>query len=308
MLSVVIGRFQTPHLTEAHLKLFEEARKSSHRILVLIGCTAAIGTDKNPLSYEMRKHMIDDKLPDDYLLHFAELHDNPSNKDWSDQIDDLINKHGETEAIIFAGRDNSVEGYYSGKHPIKTIEELPNHSATALRKKIAKNPVYGYNARAGIIHHIENRYPIVYSTVDVAITWGRNEYGLAAHVLMGKKGDKFNFIGGFVDPSDESLFEAARREAHEETGFKIDNFDDDFTHFNYRFSHKVEDERYHNTKDSIMTHFFCVTMLDQKLPDKNKISDKEFKEFAWIPANESSLDLISDAHKSLFLKFINSKN
>jgi nicotinamide mononucleotide adenylyltransferase len=85
MLSVVIGRFQTPYLTQGHLKLFEEARKNSHRILVLLGMSAAMGTDKNPLSYEMRKAMIDEKLPDDYLLHFAPLHDCPSDKDWSDQ-------------------------------------------------------------------------------------------------------------------------------------------------------------------------------------------------------------------------------
>lgn len=305
MLSVIIGRFQTPHLTEGHLKIFEEARKNSHRILVLIGMTSAMGTDKNPLSYEMRQQMIDDKISDDYMLIFKPLHDCASDKDWSDQVDKLINECGDNEVVIFGGRDNSIESCYSGIHKVTIIDELPNHSATALRKKIAKNPVYGYNARAGIIHHIENRYPIVYSTVDVAITWGRNEYGLADYILMGKKGDKFNFIGGFVDPLDESLFEAARREAYEETGFQIDNYSNGFVHFNYQFSHKVEDKRYSNTKDSIMTHLFSVTMLDQKLPDPSKISDKEFKEFAWIHANEKSLDLISEAHKPLFLKFIN---
>ena len=58
MLSVVIGRFQTPYLHQGHLELLEKANNYSDNLLVLIGCTVATGTDKNPMDFETRKQLI----------------------------------------------------------------------------------------------------------------------------------------------------------------------------------------------------------------------------------------------------------
>lgn len=299
MLSVVIGRFQTPYLHEGHLEILREAQNHSENLLILIGCTAASGTDKNPLDFKTRKALFN------LNCEILPLHDCPSDKDWSDKIDSIIADLGFEEATIFGGRDNSIDGYYLGKHKIKVIDERGGKSATALRKLAAEEPRDSSDFRAGIIYHALNRYPIVYSTVDVAI-YCLDNYGNLDSILMGKKGDKFNFVGGFVDPQDESLQHAAYRELQEETGLKENGRT--LVDMKYEFSSKVQDRRYNGTKDSIMTHFFGAWMLRPELPDFSKISDKEFKEFAWIPANEKSLDLIADCHKSLFLKFINSKN
>lgn len=290
MLSVIIGRFQTPYLTRGHKALFKAAMvRESQDVLVLIGTTSAIGTDKNPLCFESRKMMIRKQYGNYFRI--KALPDCLSDEDWSNQIDALI---GDGAATIFGGRDHSLD-VYSGKHQIKIIDCIDSLSATEERQSI--NCLDSEDFRAGMIYQSMKRYPIVYSTVDVAL-WrhmGRTE------IMMGKKGDKFCFIGGFVDPQDENLLLAAMRETWEETGFEILPYN-----FTYQFSKKVEDERYRGTKDSIMTHFFSA--ICNHLPDPSKIQDKEFKEFAWIPAAEASLDLISDAHRPLFLKFINSKN
>lgn len=303
MLSVIIGRFQTPLLHAGHLDLLKSAKKAAD-LLVLIGTTSAIGTDKNPLSFEVRKQLFDCLFSTFPILP---LEDAPSDKDWSDRIDNIISDLGYEKAIIWAGRDNSVKGYYCGKHEVKIIDQIDEHSSTKIRKEISTK-LDSYNSidfRAGIIHHIENRYPIVYSTVDVAICYYDPTH--ENFVLMGKKGDKFNFIGGFVDSADEDLKTAAYRELKEETGLSC-GLSENIKYLTHVFSKKVEDARYKGTKDSIMTHFFIGEALVKRLPDPAKISDKEFKEFAWIPASEKSLELISEAHKPLFLKFINSKN
>jgi len=301
MLQVIIGRFQTNNLHKGHIKLIQEAKREGKNILILIGVTAATGTDKNPLSFEVRKHLFDQHLS---VAIIKPLHDMPSDKDWSDQIDNTIEDLGFKEAIIWGGRDNSIEDYYSGKHQIKTIGSMGKHSATSIRKEIAKEPINCPNFRAGIIHHIENRYPIVYSTVDVIIYKtvergnGWEKIHILDSILMGKKGDKFMLIGGFVDTTDVDLNHAATRELLEETG--LVNFK-----LKYEFSHKVNDSRYLATKDCIMTHLFSGRSEDGKLPDQSKIQDKEFTEFKWMPANESSLEEIAEAHKPLFLTFIN---
>lgn len=118
---------------------------------------------------------------------------------------------------------------------------------------------------------------------------------------MGRKGSaqKFSFIGGFVDKADPSYEDAAEREVCEETGWKLSK-----DHYNYIFSHRVEELRYKNTKDGIMTMFFEVFIRETSLPDMAKIPDKEFKEFKWVRAHEASLPLIADTHVALFREYI----
>ena len=119
MLSVVIGRFQIDSLHQGQLELLHKARNNGEGLLILVGVSDATGTDKNPLSFEARKGLFNSN---DLVLP---LKDFPlSDKDWSDEIDRIISELGFSEATIFGGRDNSIEGYYSGKHPVKIIDEI----------------------------------------------------------------------------------------------------------------------------------------------------------------------------------------
>ena len=56
-LQVIIGRFQTNRLHEGHKELIRAAKATGNDVLILIGCTDAVGTDKNPLDFETRKHL-----------------------------------------------------------------------------------------------------------------------------------------------------------------------------------------------------------------------------------------------------------
>jgi bifunctional NMN adenylyltransferase/nudix hydrolase len=292
MLQVIIGRFQTNKLHEGHADLIRQVKATGDDILVLIGCTAATGTDKNPLNFEIRKHLFDSYFNNTPILP---LHDMLSDKDWSDQIDNIIEGLGYKEAVIWGGRDNSIEGYYTGKHKIKVIEELGKHSATSIRKEIAKEPINCPNFRAGIIHHVENRYPIVYSTIDIALISDEGK------ILMGKKGDKFFLIGGFVDVDDHGLFATAYRELKEETGIFGGSLVAPLHYFN---SFKVDDSRYRKSKDCIMTHLFVGKYND--LPKEENITDKEFSEFRYL--GRQDINLVSLTHKYMFELLLNNKN
>jgi bifunctional NMN adenylyltransferase/nudix hydrolase len=281
MLSVVIGRFQTPYLHQGHQELLESAKANSNDVLVLIGCTSAVGTDKNPMDFETRAKLFQN-------CRVKPLYDMLSDKDWSEQIDKIIDDLGFEEATIFGGKDNSIEGYYSGKHKIKIIDEIGIRSSTALRKAVGmSNPRDSEDFRAGIIYATEKRYPIVYSTVDIIVKNG-------GKYLVGKKGNKYCFVGGFVDTTDDSLQDAALRELKEETGIT------DFGDFGYCGSIKIDDIRYKGTKDCIITHCFLVRNARDF---GNEIQDKEFKDFVWATKEELE-ELLHDFHKPL-LTFIN---
>lgn len=291
MLSVIIGRFQTPYIHEGHKQIIKKAKELGD-VAIFVGCTSATGTDKNPLNFEVRAKMLSDYVKSDMI---KPLWDMPSDKDWSDQVDSLIEQMGYKEATIFGGRDNSIEGYYSGKHKINIISSYGDYSSTEIREDCKDLPnLVGREFRQGIIYHTQNRYPIVYSTVDVILY---DDSKKKDKILMGKKGDKFALIGGFVDPHDKNLQEAACRELEEETAILMHP-----DRLHYFTSTKVDDSRYKGTKDSIMTHVFYTSYIG--LPDMSKIDDKEFSEFRFI--GEEDINLVQECHKHIVLNFFNS--
>jgi len=274
MLGVVIGRFQTPYLHEGHQDLINYARNKSDKLLILVGVSDAVGTDREPMDFETRKGLF---LNNDIVLP---LKDMPSDVDWSNQIDSIIKSLGFEKAIIFGGKDNSICGYYSGKHEINIMISKNDKNATDLRRSVKVKPSQDF--REGIIYHTQKRYAIVYSTVDIVIINNNNEF------LVGKKGDKFAFIGGFVDPQDKTLVDSAKRELLEESGIDID--------LKYKESIKINDYRYNKSKDSIMTHVF--TGIYNELPNNINIKDFEFKEFKFFNYDQLKNE-IQDYHKPI---------
>jgi bifunctional NMN adenylyltransferase/nudix hydrolase len=72
-------------------------------------------------------------------------------------------------------------------------------------------------------------------------------------VLLGRKAgkDEFRLLGGFVDPKDQSLEEAATREKNEEGGINLE-----CSPPKYLFSQRMDDERYKNSRHKVMTAVF----------------------------------------------------
>jgi nicotinamide mononucleotide adenylyltransferase len=237
-LHVIIGRFQTNKLHEGHKELIRAAKATGNDVLILIGCTDAAGTDKNPLDFETRKHLFNTYFNNTLI---KPLYDTPSNKDWSDSIDNIIDELGYKEAVIWGGRDNNIENYYSGKHSIKIINQVGNHSATKIRKEIKQKAIDCPNFRAGIIYHIENNYN-KFLNIKIAREIGGDPYYYAerlgrdsiAFILYNKKTNLYGItrefkppinqflntaFGGSID-SNNCLLDIAKQEVLEEAGYK----------------------------------------------------------------------------------------
>ena len=140
-------------------------------------------------------------------------------------------------------------------------------------------------------------YPIVYPTVDIAVIDRNNK-----DVLMGrKKGrDTFCFIGGFVDPKDETLEAAAIRELNEEIeGLKLIS-----NAVFYVCSSKINDSRYPLKDETIHTVLFAVH-YKSGIPIPRMFENVvEFEELKWISIERESLDEVYINHKVLFERLI----
>ena len=284
---VIIGRFQTPELHSEHIKLIQYVLDRHEKVILFLGVSPTLANKKHPMDFITRKYMIEEQFGISKLT-IMPLSDNKSNEIWSKQLDSKIKEVFPLGSVTIYGSRDSFIPYYFGVN--KTLELQPDVfvSATDIREVASKKVISSSEFRAGIIYSVYNQFPIVYSTVDVAIIKDDE-------ILLGQKlGEtQWRFIGGFVDTTDESDEAAAKRETLEETGLEVADLE-------YVCSMQVEDWRYRGIKDrSIMTRFFkakyifgCPTPQD----DINALK--------WFKLTPELENMFVEEHKKLFKKLI----
>jgi bifunctional NMN adenylyltransferase/nudix hydrolase len=282
-IGVIVGRFQTPYLTEGHKYLINKVIEKSDKCIVIAGSSPAIFTSKNPLPVQCVTEMIQTEFPD---VIVSSLKDYMDDGIWSKWLDERINSLGYGEVTLYGSRDSFIP-YYSGVYKTEYIDDIPNISATSIRNKVKL--VHSEDFRKGIIYAVNNRFPICYSTVDI-ITLKLT--GKVTEVLLGRKPNEtvWRLPGGFVDPLDNSFEEAASRELMEETG--------GFQHHGLKYigSQKINDWRYVGTNDAVITHIFVTYFLSG-----NPEAGDDLEELKWVELNEAKT-IIAPFHLPLLNK------
>lgn len=286
---VIIGRFQLHQLHTEHVKLISSVLSKHEKVILFLGTTVATSTKKNPLDFITRKAMIEEVFGNEIVI--LPLPDCRSNAVWSMQIDTKIREIFPSGSVTLYGSRDSFIPYYLGI--FNTCELVPDIfiSATDIREKVAKKIIRSSDFRAGVIYSVFSQYPTVYSTVDLIITDGNG------NILLGRKPNEsqWRFIGGFVDPNDDSDIAACKREGREETGLELDDF-------RFICSQKVQDWRYKNISDkSIMTRLYeCKYIFGSPQPGDDIAELKWFK----IDVLENpSFNNIVPEHKELLMKY-----
>lgn len=290
--AVIIARFQTPYLHEGHRELIDKVKESHAKLIILLGVSPLVGSRRNPYDYYTREKMIKKEYPDVIILPVS---DNPSDTVWSESIDNLLKTVFPLEHfILFGGRDSFIP-YYSGR--FETIE-LPTHgdyNATEIRKEHADKVFDSNDFRAGILYSLYNQYTKVYPTVDIAV-FKNNK----TEILLGKKAidGRWRFIGGFADPEDDSYENAARRELMEESGAI------EVTEMIYETSRKINDWRYRNEADKILTLLFSCDFISGIPKAQDDIKDLNWFKLADIQKMVSD-GLTNPEHNELLMILVN---
>lgn len=289
---VVIGRFQVPELHDGHHHLIRHARDRHEHLLIIVGSRKSFPTPRNPLSFAMRQAMLLAEFPNAVVV---DMHDHPSDDEWSTRIDELIaDLYPGMDAVLYGSRDSFIP-FYNGTCPTVEVSAIPCDSGTDLRNQIRDELIHTPDFRRGIIHSHVTRSGIPYPTVDIAIINPESD-----SVLLGQKstdGNKHRFIGGFYDPEfDTSLESAARREVHEETGgIEAGNF-------RYIGSEKVNDWRYQGSPDCVITTLFRADYISGIPQASDDIQSFKWFNLSMIP------EILVPEHRSLGEMFIQSLN
>lgn len=266
-LGVVIGRFQVPELHAGHRHVLDTANAENDDLLVLLGVNRIPPSKKNPLPAAVRAKMLRDAYPAATVL---ETRDQPSNARWSEDIDSMIRKRfSGHEAVLYGSRDSFIP-FYEGQLKTRYVEPVPAPSGTDLRACIREEDHSGQDFRLGMICGQALREPISYQAVDLAIV------NSAEHTILveRKNGDegRFRFVGGFVQPGDGSLEEAALRELREEAGDIVCAVPC------YLGSFRIPDYRYRGEEDTLLSAFFVAEYVSGT-PEAGDGIDG----LAWIP-------------------------
>lgn len=246
--AVIIGRFQVTELHAGHRYLIDTAMKRHDQLLIILGVSGGQATDKNPLDEKTREMMIKQHYPNAIIRM---QYDQASDVVWSNHLDELLDETTKGHAVIYGSRD-CFASHYHGKYPVKKLEEIPMISGERSRRGIADKPLCDEKFRQGVIYAQQTRFPTSYQTIDIIVH--RRETG---EILLGRKTEDtgWRFIGGFVDPTDESLERSAKRECYEETGGL------EVGEPKYIGSTRIQDHRYRGTIDGIMTAIFIAPYI-----------------------------------------------
>ena len=248
---ILVGRFQVASLHTAHINIIEKVCAEHNEVIVFLGVSPLLSSFRNPLDMITRKKMIQTEFPNIIVSHVM---DQKEDKFWVEELDRRIKELVPVGKVtLYGGRESFIKQYKPhGQFKCKELDLIESMSGTENREIVSNTVISSEDFRRGVIYGCRNRWKNSYQCTNIACLSENEEL-----VLLGKKRGQhqWRFLGGFVDPSDESLEHAARREFTEETSHG------EPTKMISLGSFRVDDWRYKNEPDKIMTAFFVTKLM-----------------------------------------------
>lgn len=285
---VIIGRFQVDELHAGHKALISYVKGRHHNVVIFLGIAPIEGTPSNPLSYQIREQMLKEYFSGATILPLMDVQ---SDRDWSKSLDEIINKlYFDSKVTLYCGPDG-FKPHYHGSFDVEYYRSNApeEYTGTDIREKIGSKPEHLRAFRAGIIHNSQKPYVNVKMCVDIAVVRD-------GKVLLGRKNGEsgWRFPGGQIDPTDESLEFAAKRELYEETGLTCEGM------IIYMGSFLVGDWRNAGSSLGIFTALFLATgtMGGARARD-------DLDEVQWFSLDNDYAGLLVSEHIPLFKTLLN---
>jgi bifunctional NMN adenylyltransferase/nudix hydrolase len=283
---VIVARFQTHELHSAHKEMIDIVCDNHKKVIIFLGVSRITDTRRNPLDFATRAAMIQKEYPQVIVLP---QNDQRSDTVWSKFLDAQIpTPYGHRTTLLYGSRDSFLP-HYKGKYATTELTADTFISGTEIRNNVSKEILESRDFRAGIIHANFARRPVTYSTVDVAI------YNDEGQILLAKKPYEsvWRFVGGFVDRTDISDERAAYREVLEETGgCHVSNI-------KYILSHQVDDWRYRNEDDGIMTRLFIASFGHGRPTPTDDISELKWFDISYFTEGRRIKNDIMEEHQEM---------
>ena len=289
--SIIVGSFHTEWLADETIqKLLPIIQNTKTNIIFLLQDNGIVN-QKWPLPFQERSEMLREVFEPNTIT-IGPLPDCELDEDWTAAIEqrlDLLLPENNRCTLYFS--EASAACYHPKKYKVvESLKKFNSNLCPPYVRTFGDITDISIAYRKGIRESYLRSYGCVYPTVDIALTKIDN---MRRMILVGKKKNEsfYRLPGGFVDKKDETRQLAARRELYEETNLTVEGNLISLGDF------KIDDWRYKNTTDSILTTLFLGEYSFGIL----KAGDDLVKEVAWIPLDTADA-VIGKAHKPLISK------
>lgn len=290
---IIVARFQVAELHEGQKDLINTVIERCDNVIIFLGLSPIPHSKNNPLDFGSRKAMIKSVFPN---IEIAYIKDNKYDDEWSGFLDaQIADQVPRSHRVGLFGSRDSFINHYDGRHKCIELEADRIISGTEQRENISRKIINSKEFRSGQIFAAYGQFPTSYQTVDMIVYDEEKQ-----RVLLGKKktDKKHRFFGGFVDPSDDSLEEAALRELHEEAGVNLNTGPP-----RYLNSFRINDWRYRSEVDKIMTSVYQLDYLWGTPTPGDDIAEVQ-----WFNINDVKANLVEEHHRIWeSIELVNSK-
>lgn len=292
---VVVARFQTPYLHKGHVNLLNHVKENSDRMVVVLGVAPVLST-RDPLPFALRQRMVRQSYPEAVLWGLGNYrHD----RDWAHALDAfLYTAFPRAKITLYGCRDSCLEIYakfgYNEIQNLGEFQDVGTVSASNIRASVKE--IDNQDFLRGVIYGVNSVCPRVLPAVDIAFYQKPPACIAALRVLLVRKQSEaeWRFPGGCVDPEDDNLEFAARRELIEETGLSCNLL-------TYVSARRIDDWRFRNTGISVFSTFYAA----QYIHGFAKPQDREIADTKWCVVNEAVMEVsLVDEHRPLYLDFL----
>ena len=298
-IGVIVGRFQVDELHEGHRHLISSVIENHDKVIIFLGVSPAINTKNNPIEYKARELMLQEAVPGITILPIKDVN---NDEEWSKTLDAKIREAFAIGGVTLYGSRDGFTTHYKGAFPTVQLQDRFKISGSEIRKGLSNKVISNKFYRQGLIAAAFSRYPVSFTTVDAAILDGKGSV-LLARKKIDPKG-KWRFIGGFVDAkADQNLEDAVKREVMEETGSLGVGEPE------YIGSAAIDDWRYRQEQDGIMTTFFAIPYTFGKPEARDDIDEIKWFDISQLIQHDGYV--MVEEHKVLFellKKYLDKKN
>lgn len=293
---VMVGRFQVDEFHDGHKTLIDMVTKNHKTVILFLGIPVVKHGEENPLDYETRKVMIQNLHP---TITILPLSDQRENEDWSRILDEKIQLTSEGTPLLYGSRDSFIPKYSGKFTTCELISNISKVSGTRMRQEVSKTPIDHPFFRKGVIYSNFDRYPNIWPCADVVVLNADDDT-----ILLGRKQKEkeFRFIGGHVDPSDESYEHAALRELREEAGanLSVGGVDEVM----YVCSGKIADWRHANHTSEIFSTLYLVQRKWGKAEPNDDIAETKWFDINEVIKDGFAENNIVEEHRDFFAKLV----
>lgn len=286
---IIVARFQTPVLHEAHIDLINTVLSKHPKVVIFLGLPFfEESTINNPFDLNIRIGMLKEVFGD--RIEYKYIDNKECDHDWSDNLDSQIAKTiGPRGTCLLYGSRDSFIPHYKGKYPVEELVSEIMVSGTELRARAAEHATFDVSARSAICWVLSRIFPAPKVSVDVVV-FNENK----TKILLGRKKKEplFRFFGGFATNKGTFEDDGARETREECNNIEIGEL-------KYVCSLLVDDWRVRDEVNKIKTIFYaCKYVFGTPEPT----DDMKGGEVKWFDLATIKDEQIMPAHRPLLAK------